>query len=152
MVTLEELVTQFADDFLFHIEPKGKAADLAAKVFAVIEEHGLVERSIVTSFSLEQLERMRSVSSSCRLGWLVHEFDRGELDGAARLKLFQLCPPARTVTEPLVELGHEAVQEVRAWGMGGKASEVRELIRRVADSGCDGMTIDWPDWATHASG
>ena len=152
MITLEGLVKQFADDFIFHIELKGKAADLSAQVFAVIEEQGLVERSIVTSFSWEQLERMRSISSSCRLGWLVHEFDQEALDGAARLNLFQLCPPARTVTERLVKLGHDAVEEIRVWGMGGKTSEIRALIQRVADSGSDGMTIDWPDWATHAGG
>ncbi len=150
MATLEGIVKRFADDFIFHIELKGKAADLPAKVFAIIAGHGLLERSIVTSFSWEQLERMRDISSSCRLGWLVHEFDQKALDGAARLNLFQLCPPARTTTEQLVKRGHDAVEEIRVWGMGGKTSEVRALIQRVVDSGSDGMTIDWPDWATHA--
>ena len=149
MATLEGLVKQFTDDFIFHIELKGKAADLSAKVFAIVEEQGLVERSIVTSFSWEQLERMRDISSGCRLGWLVHEFDQKALDGAARLNLFQLCPPARTVSEQLVKLGHDAVEEIRVWGMGGKTLEVRALIQRIVDSGSDGMTIDWPDWATH---
>ena len=152
MTTLEGLFKQFADDFVFHIELKGKATDLSAKVYTIIEEQGLLERSIVTSFSWEQLERMRDVSSSCRLGWLVHEFDQKAIDAAARLNLFQLCPPAQTVTEQLVKLGHDAVEEIRVWGMGGKTSEVRALIQSVVDSGSDGMTIDWPDWASHAGG
>ena len=149
MVTLERLVNQFADDFVFHIELKGKATDLPAKVFSVVEQHGLIERSIVTSFSWEQLERMRNISNSCRLGWLVHDFDKQVIDRASRLKLFQLCPPARTATEQLVELGHDAVEEIRVWGMSGTTLEVRSLIQKVVDSGSDGMTIDWPDWAIH---
>ena len=150
MLTLERLANQFADDFVFHIELKGKAADLPAKVLAIIAEHGLLERSIVTSFSWEQLERMRNISNSCRLGWLVHDFDQKVIDRAARLNLFQLCPPARTATEQLVKLGHDVVREIRVWGMSGPTSEVRSLIQKVVDSGSDGMTIDWPDWATHA--
>ena len=149
MATFEQVAREFADDFIFHIELKGKATDLPARVFSTIEACGLTERSVVTSFSWEQLERMREVSSRCRLGWLVHEFDREVIDRAARLNLFQLCPPARAVTEQLVELGHGVVEEVRVWGMSGKVMEVRSLIETVVDCGSDGMTIDWPDWATH---
>lgn len=149
MVTLDQLAAQFADDFVFHTELKGMSADLPAKVFSIAEQHGLIERSIVTSFSWEQLERMRSISSNYRLGWLVHDFDQEVVDRAARLNLFQLCPPARTVTEQLVKLGHGVVKEIRVWGMSGPTSEIPALIQKVVDSGCDGMTIDWPDWATH---
>lgn len=149
MMTLNSLLHRFARDFVFHIELKGKSPDLSAKVFALLDGHNLIKDSIVTSFSWEQLVRMRQKSASCRLGWLVHEFNPQTLDRAAELNLFQLCPPAREVTEQLVELGHGAVEEVRVWGMSGPSPEVRSLIRRVVDCDCDGMTINWPDWATH---
>ena len=149
MITLKSLLQGFANDFVFHIELKGKSPHLSEGVFALLDGCNLVQDSIVTSFSWEQLARMRQISASCRLGWLVHEFNPQTFDRAAELSLFQLCPPAREVTEQLVELGHGVVKEVRVWGMNGTPPEVRSLIRRVVDCGCDGMTINWPDWATH---
>jgi hypothetical protein len=29
------------------------------------------------------------------------------------------------------------------------SAEVQQLIERVLASGCDGMTINWPDWVRH---
>ncbi len=147
MMTLNSLLHGFAKDFTFHIELKGKSAHLSERVFALLDDHSLIQDSIVTSFSWDQLARMRQISDSCRLGWLVWEFNREVLDRAAELNLFQLCPPAGEVTEQFVEMGHGVVHEVRVWGMGGTPPEVRSLIRKVVDCGCDGMTINWPDWA-----
>ena len=148
MLTLESLLDGFGNDFVFHIELKGQASDLPAAVLALVEERNMLDHSIVTSFSFDQLQRMRQISS-CRLGWLVEEFNQEVLDRALELNLFQLCPPARMVSTNLVEWGCEAVEEIRAWGMGGSSREVRTLIQHIVDCGCDGMTINWPDWASH---
>ena len=148
MLTLGSLLDDFGNDFVFHIELKGVAADLPAAVFALVEERNMLDHLIVTSFSFDHLQRMRQISS-CRLGWLVHEFSQEVLDRAAELDLLQLCPPARTVTRDLVEVGHRVAEEVRAWGVGGTPKEVRLLTCKIIESGCDGMTTNWPDWATH---
>ena len=53
------------------------------------------------------------------------------------------------VDAAFVKAAHQVVPEVRVWGMQGKPEAVRDLISHVVDIGCDGMTIDWPDWAVH---
>ncbi|NKB66638.1 MAG: hypothetical protein GKR89_06220 [Candidatus Latescibacteria bacterium] len=148
MMTLAQLLDDYGDDFIFHIELKGKAADLAAAVYSEVAPRDLLPKSIFTSFAIEQLARMREVSSGCRLGWLVQSFDQAILEQASELDLFQLCPRADLVSTELVEKGRQAVPEVRAWGMSGKPQEVRAKIQKVVESGTDGMTIDWPDWVT----
>ena len=57
---------------------------------------------------------------------------------------------------PLSPQGYEPVQaactvapEVRAWGISGSRSDVIDLILQTISTGCDGMTIDWPDWVSH---
>ena len=77
----------------------------------------------------------------------MDDFDDELLARARDLGIFQLCPRADRITDELVAKGKEFVPEVRAWGMRGGAMELRALIAEVARCGCDGMTINWPDWA-----
>ena len=148
MATLDQLFMAFNSDFIYHIELKGKAAGLAKSVYNSAESAGLLDRSIFTSFCLDQIIRMREISSDCRLAWLVDSFDDEILSKARELELFQLCPRADLVTESLVTSGHSVVEEIRAWGINGTPQKVRQLIRKVIDCGCNGMTINWPDWVS----
>ena len=147
--TLEQLFARFERDFVYHIELKGMVADLPQSVHDVAERMGVLENSIFTSFSLDQLVRMREVSKHCRLGWLVvdEHFDERIYQKARELELFQLCPRVDVITETMVRAGHSLVEEIRVWGLKGEPRHVRDLVRRAVDSGCDGMTINWPDWA-----
>jgi len=151
MASLDQLFAEFGGDFIYHIELKGKAANLPRSVYEIVDKTGLLDRSIFTSFSLEKLIRMREISADCRLGWLVdvESFDDDILQQSEELRLFQLCPRADSVTSEMVQRGHSAVSEIRAWGVGGEPQRVRALIRKVVDCGCNGMTINWPDWVTH---
>jgi len=148
MLTLDKLLAEFGASFLYHIELKGQSPALPAAVFKLVEKRELLARSIFTSFSFDQLIRMREVSADCRLGWLVRSFDGDTFKKAGELELFQLCPRADRVAREVVEQGRDAVREMRAWGLRGEPREVRALIRQVLESGCDGMTINWPDWVT----
>lgn len=54
---------------------------------------------------------------------------------------------------PLSPQGYEPDQaartvapEVRTWGISGSRSDVIDLILQTISTGCEGMTIDWPDW------
>ena len=130
MMTLEELLAGFAGDFVFHIELKGKAEGLAPAVAEVVEKQNAWGVSIITSFAYEQLERMRAVAPDGRLGWLVQDSDENTLERARELALFQLCPRVDLLTGEMVALGKSVASEVRAWGVNGKAQEVRSLIAR----------------------
>ena len=151
MMTLAELFAAFGDRLTYHIELKGQAPGLPAAVQQLLKDYGLHEVTVITSFSHAMLVAMRKLDHEIRLGWLVRQIDEATLGAAEALQLFQLCPMAEAVTAEMVEAARRVAPGVRAWGLNGatakdEAGEVQELIRRVVDSGCDGMTINWPDW------
>ncbi len=146
LFTLDQLLQTFGDQFIHHIELKGRAIGLAAAVAERIAAHNLAERVFITSFDYAQLERMRAAAPTLRLGWLIRQIDDEALRKAEALALYQLCPQAAGVTPAAVAQARSVVSEVRAWGLGGSRPQVIGLIHQVLDSGCDGTTIDWPDW------
>lgn len=153
MIHLDQLFEHFDDRLIYHIELKGRAPGLAAAVYALIQRHGIGEACYITSFSYESLVAMRKEWPSARLGWLVRVIDEEVLARAEALKLYQLCPQAEQVTPDRVTAARRVVENVRAWGIQGTqvaqhSAEVISLIERVRDSGCDGTTINWPDWIT----
>ena len=150
MGTLRTLFETFADEFVYHVEIKGKRDGLQRELARLVDAFGLDARVIVTSFRLSALARMHAEAPRLRLGWLVERIDLAAA-ASAGVPLFQLCPSAATVTPEDVAKAKSLVREVRAWGLSGPPARVRELIARVVEAGCDGMTINWPDWVVHAA-
>lgn len=151
MLTLDTLFRTFGDRLTYHVELKGAAAGLATATHALIREHQLAANCFITSFSYDWLVAMRKIDPTMRMGWLVREINEEVLAKTAALELYQLCPFAGTVTQGQVAKAKEIVTEVRAWGLlgesaGKQAAEVQALIHNVLATGCDGMTINWPDW------
>ncbi len=151
MITLDQLLAEFGTDFVYHVELKGRAEGLAQAVHNTIEAHGLRDFCVITSFSYDWLVAMREIDPEIRMGWLFRQIDDDTLTKAKALNLFQLCPFAGTVTHEEVTKARQVVSEVRAWGLLGEtvlgqAEEVTALIQNVLNAGCDGMTINWPDW------
>ncbi|MCC6454128.1 MAG: hypothetical protein IT328_04245 [Caldilineaceae bacterium] len=154
MITLDDLFTTYGQAFTYHVEIKGKAAGLEAAVHAAIQRHHLRDHCFVTSFRYDALVAMRELDAGLRLGWLVREIDSSAVAQAKAIGLHQLCPIAKSVTPQQVTQARKEVSEVRAWGLQGEstqnhAAELIRLIHQVVDSGCDGMTINWPDWVRH---
>lgn len=147
MLTLDGLLQRFGTDFTYHVELKGKAPGLAQAVAAVIDAHGLGHRCIITSFAFDQLVRMRQAAPDLPLGWLLPGIDADACGKAQDLGLFQLCPRADTVDAAQVQQARAVVDQVRAWGASGTPAEVAAKIRNAAAAGCDGITLNWPDWA-----
>ena len=157
MIRLDDLFDRFGVDLTYHVELKGSAPGLAAATYRTIAEYGLEERCVVTSFAYHALAAMRSQSATVRLGWLVEQIDAAGMERARELDLFQLCPHAAHVTPEMVHRARSVVAEVRTWGLLGadvrtQAATVQGLIRRTVDAGCDGMTVNWPDWVVHTDG
>ncbi|MEZ4714051.1 MAG: glycerophosphodiester phosphodiesterase [Caldilineaceae bacterium] len=151
MLTLAQLFAEFGNRFIYHVELKGDTPDLPAAVHRLIEQYNLYDSCIITSFMVESLAAMRQISPHARLGWLIRQIDDNALQAARDLNLFQLCPMAKNVTPAMVQQARQVVPEVRAWGVNGEtvASQSRDiiaLIQNVLAAGCDGMTINWPDW------
>jgi glycerophosphoryl diester phosphodiesterase len=154
MLTLDQLFAAYGDRFTYHVEIKGKVPALPAAVHGAIARHGLVDHVVVTSFRYDSLIALRELDATLRLGWLTQAIDADALEKARSARLYQLCPAAARVTAEQVVAARAVVAEVRAWGVQGEkvptqGADVIALIRRVLDAGCDGMTINWPDWAQH---
>jgi glycerophosphoryl diester phosphodiesterase len=150
MMTLKDLFELYGQEFIYHIELKGRARKLPEAVYRLIDKYDLSQHCIITSFSYEALAAMRSITPSLRLGWLVDKVDPAVLVKAKAIALFQLCPRADEVDIESVSRARDVVSEVRAWGLTGKSTEVVKLALKVKDAGCDGLTINWPDWLSRS--
>jgi glycerophosphoryl diester phosphodiesterase len=154
ILTLDALFAHFGDKLTYHLELKGKTPGLAAATQALITKHGLRANVFITSFMYESLVDMKAVDPTMRLGWLVADISDETMEKAKALGLYQLCPRANRVTVETVDRARAVVTEVRAWGLNGEqtarqAADVQALIHQVLAAGCDGMTINWPDWVCH---
>ena len=151
MITLDDLFATYGSNFTYHVEIKGKAAGLPAAVQASILRHNVRDACIVTSFSYDSLVAMRALDSTLPLGWLVEKIDADTIARANALHLYQLCPNAKSISAVQVAQARTVVTEVRAWGLQGETTrnhnaDLLAMIEQVVACGCDGMTINWPDW------
>lgn len=147
--SLENLFTRFDTVFTYHVEIKGVADSLPTAVCNKIKDFQLEDHCIVTSFSYDVLRMVRTESPTIRLGWLVEQLTESILDKAQELDLYQICLKASKVTQINVLQARQVVSEVRAWGVNGTHEDMINLILNILSSGCDGMTINNPDWITH---
>jgi glycerophosphoryl diester phosphodiesterase len=151
LVRLQGLFKEYGSEITYHIEIKGKSEECPNRVCQIIENSGLGDNVIITSFAYETLKQVRLIAPSIRLGWLAPNIDDYVLSKSKELEFFQICPRADSITEKDVQLAHSVVPEVRAWGINGSREEILALIQKVIDVNCDGATIDWPDWISHQS-
>ena len=149
LLRLQDLFKEYGAEITYHIELKGTSDQLPGQVCRVINDFKLSSHVIMTSFSYEALKLVSIIAPSLRLGWLVQNIDDNVLSKAKTLQLFQICPRADLLTEEAVLHAHSVVSEVRAWGINGRREEVLALIQKTINTGCDGATVDWPDWISH---
>jgi glycerophosphoryl diester phosphodiesterase len=137
--TLEEFLRHFGwRDLTFAIELKGAGAE--EKTLALLEQYGMREKTIVTSFVREYLEKAMAIAPDWRYGWLAEDFTEDDVAECAVMGLYQLCPRARNLTEDKVRGWKAAGFSVRAWGVADT-----ELMRHALRCGTDGQTVNFPD-------
>ena len=144
LITLDELLDEFDDEFTYHVELKDPESCVAEAVAEAIQDAGLASRTFVTGFERsDDLLRAR--------------------DAAPELRTTPLIPPRHDATEAIVacaEAGHDGISlhiesvtpdlvadahtrglEIRCWGV-----KSRDTMASGAACGVNGMTINWPDW------
>ncbi len=152
--TLDEVFDRYKNEFQFHIEIKSKEAKgLASRVYDVIRKHGLAGQTTITSFWKQWLIESRRYAPEIPTGWLVPqgyeaEWDDSVVDEALQEGFTQICPRASLISSDLVRTLHDSGFNVRCWGVYNE-----ELMIKVAESGADAMTLNFPDkLKTHYSG
>ena len=137
--TLENFLRCFGwRELHFAIELKDKYVE--KEVAEMLDRFNMREKTVVTSFSYENLERMRACAPQYKLGYLYKPATEDVLEKAQRIHLEQLCPKAEIITPELVQEYKAMGYSVRAWGVKNE-----ELMHRVIASGADGMTVNFPD-------
>jgi glycerophosphoryl diester phosphodiesterase len=149
MLRLQDLFSKYGKEFTYHIEIKGKAEKLPNYVCKIIDDFNFQENVVITCYSFETLQQVKILAPYLKLGWLIQSIDDDVLFDAQKLGLFQICPRANLLNTGSLSKAHSVVSEIRAWGINGKREEVFELIDTTISSGCDGTTINWPDWIKH---
>ncbi len=146
LVTLDEILTTFGDRFIYHAEIKVPAEGLARHLLNRLADHGVLGDAIVTSFDFDAAAEVMALSPEQRVGWLVREgaFTEENVARAAAGGFFQFCPRVYDMSERNVADARRHVAEVRGHGI----RHVEDLVQAV-QAGCDGVTVNWPDWLTH---
>jgi glycerophosphoryl diester phosphodiesterase len=139
VLTLGELLDEFAARIPLVLELKDPRA--AAPLVATLSERRLLDRAQVTSFYWTALLDAQAANPGLYLGFLTPTFEQDTIERCVRRGFAQICPHVDRLTAPRVALAHERGLNVRAWGL-----QRRDQVERLADTGADGATCNWPDW------
>jgi glycerophosphoryl diester phosphodiesterase len=162
LIALEDLFATFGAELYYHVEIKGPEEAIPRLLLERAAAQGLERRVTVTSFSPEQLERVRALDPGIATGLLLGSarrlrkagrlqegpeggaslvaLHRHWIDRAARAGFNQVGLRSRDLTREVVTHGHARGLEVRAWGVG-----TSEDMEHAIQVGSNGMTIDWPE-------
>ncbi|MGA9347578.1 MAG: glycerophosphodiester phosphodiesterase [Anaerolineae bacterium] len=144
--TLQEVIVEVGHQLLLNIELKAKvfsSASLVAEVVRLIEDHNLVHRAIVSSFSPLALRRVKRLNHHIPTG-LLYYFD---LPAHLIRALFAfladpdaLHPEKHLVAQEYTRWAKERGYRVNAWTV----DEPAEMERLIA-LGVDGIITNRPD-------
>lgn len=162
LIALEDLFAAFGAELYYHVEIKGPEEAMPRLLLERAAARGLERRVTVTSFSPEQLERVRALDPAIATGLLLggarrlrrakRSQERSEggaslvalhrhwIDRAARAGFNQVGIRSRDLTREAVAHARARGLEVRAWGIG-----TSEDMEHAIQVGSNGMTIDWPE-------
>lgn len=158
---LGDALAHYGQDVVIDIEiksPRDKAtrAELAGAVAALVEQHGLEDRVLVTSFDPFVLEALRLANPEIRRGQLYGTFDGSDLSGSSKFILKHLLLNKKAQPDVLaVEDAFLSARYVRKMRRKGYRILVwtvddPERMKELAEWGVDGVITDRPDLAREA--
>ena len=146
LITLDELLDRFGSGLVYHIELKKPQPGLVEAVANAVATRGLIDKVFV--FAVEQedaLKQMLGLLPSVRIAWapeaLLRENPERAVRACAGNGFAMIVLNASNQSKALVELAHALGIEARSSGISS-----REKMITAAEIGCNGMTINWPDW------
>lgn len=137
--TLEAFLQQFADkEIAFALELKVDGVE--KEVVDLAYQYGVNQRTVITSFKLARLQKVKEYAPHMRVGYLTKAVDDELLRTLTEIDVDEICPHASLVTAEKVNAWHRIGFNVRAWGV-ASAERMQELY----EAGVDGMTFNAPD-------
>lgn len=144
IVTFDDFLRYFGKkDLQFAIEIKQVGVE--AEALALVNQHGVRDKVIFTSFHWESLVALREADATISLGFLTERVEEDLLNRMKALNFGQICPRIDDLDAASVALARSHGFSVRTWGI-----KTTELMQRAIDLAVDGMTINFPDKLTCA--
>lgn len=150
LITLQELLDEFGQQLIYHIEIKRPAPGLVADVLAALRERSLLDHVYMNAINdFESLLEVRQQEPNVKTAWSPVNLLLGEGDGrdvvqqAADHGITMFVFNSTTLDPELVALANELGMETRCSGIKHRAHMIEAI-----EAGCNGMTINWPDWLT----
>jgi len=146
LITLEQLLDRFGAALTYHIELKKPMSGLPEAVVAALQQRGLTERAFIFSILDEAgLKRAKALEPRARIAWapeaLLATDPRGAVERCVANGFSMITLNASNQTRDIVALAHRLGIEARSSGISS-----RDKMIAAAELGCNGMTINWPDW------
>ena len=139
IVSLKEFLLTFgAKNLNFAIELKAKG--VAEDTVKMINELGLKNKVVITSFDYEELLAVKKVAPDFKIGYLTWQIDDDLINKMLADGFYEICPRDDFVTTENVDAWHKLGLNVRAWNIKNE-----DIMKRVYDAGADGMTVNFPD-------
>ncbi|MBK34299.1 MAG: hypothetical protein CME26_02065 [Gemmatimonadetes bacterium] len=127
------------------VELKFSGFDAIPRVLDAIASAGAQSRTVISSFDLPKLPRVKALAPEMPLTALLKAEGRETqelISMTIDLGAHTIAPRCSDIDRSLVEQAHDAGLLVRAWGLG---RDQGEEMSRMMDCGVDGMTTDCPD-------
>lgn len=138
---LDEFLDRYGGRTTLRLELK--IAGVEQKVLRLLEERELLASSIITSFILDSLRRVKELLPEAHTAYLFggSTFDRGVVAEAREVGAQQIAPRANLLTPDMVRYARDQGLAVWAWGV-----RDRGLLRHALGAGVGGLTLDYPEW------
>jgi glycerophosphoryl diester phosphodiesterase len=146
--TLRQVLTAVGQRLLINVEikvvPGHHPPALEREAVRLIEESGMVDRVLISSFSPRSLRRVRRLNRQIPLGLLYSRPAPAVLPALLRLSYDALHPHYGLVDARTSARARERGQRVNVWTV-NDAGE----MRRMCDLGVDGIITNYPDVLGH---
>jgi len=146
LITLEELLDAFGDSLTYHVEIKSPMPGLVPAVIAAIDARGLIDRVFIATVnddaSLRETMRLApAIRTASAPVDMLRDDGPGAIRHCADSGYSMVTLAAFNQTRALVDLAHSLGMEARSSGIRNRAQMIEAI-----EIGCNGMTINWPDW------
>jgi glycerophosphoryl diester phosphodiesterase len=144
ILTLEEGIDIVGRRALLNIEIKsvpGMWSHAALKTVAVLTHAGILGTTVISSFDMRVLEKVRELAPAARVGvlWLDPDFEEA-WRWAKELAAWSFHPWSELVQDEAVDESHRRGLRVLTWTVNEP-----EEINRMASMGVDGIISDYPE-------
>jgi glycerophosphoryl diester phosphodiesterase len=146
LITLPELLDGFSDNLTYHVEIKKPMPGLVPAVIGAIRERGLIDDVFIAAIddddSLREAMRLApGIRVAAAPVTAIRERGARAIKECAANGYAMVTLSSRNHAKELVDLAHSLGIEARSSGIAN-----REQMIEAAEMGCNGMTINWPDW------